>query len=321
MNQGDTKVVPVDEDYTGPDFEEIIYGPTTAPQAEDPTPVFDSSSVPETQNDEDTTTPHVVPPVSRDSINPQIVCAETEKQVEANLSGESIPVTETEPPSLMFTLAVPSFLSWLRPPPEPQNQDQGNLTSRPSDTEEIRPDTEEKHPDTENDGVKDPAALGLSDADFQGEESAGTPGVATPSYSVGKLSKLMMVKFLKAELEYNLLSYLVGTMTESVGQLVSFLVSYRPVTMAGLVHGLSWIGLAAPTTPWLRATVSSLPVMYDTRLWSMAWQTVKTLELVFSRQQKQTIECMERELKSLLAGHDTVDMAVYEDAASDHSAS
>ena len=153
MNQGDTKVIPVDEDYTGPNFEEIIYGPTTAPQAEDPTPVFDSSSVPETQNDEDTTTPHVVPQVSRDSTNPQIVCAETKKQVEANLSGESIPVTETEPPSLMSTLAVPSFLSWLRPPPEPQNQDQGNLTSRPSATEEIRPDTEEKHPDTENDGV------------------------------------------------------------------------------------------------------------------------------------------------------------------------
>ncbi|GMN72355.1 hypothetical protein TIFTF001_051992 [Ficus carica] len=36
---------------------------------------------------------------------------------------------------------------------------------------------------------------------------------------------------------------------------------------AGLVHGLSWIGLAAPTTPWLRVTVSSLSTMYDTRLW------------------------------------------------------
>ncbi|GMN42776.1 hypothetical protein TIFTF001_011985 [Ficus carica] len=28
---------------------------------------------------------------------------------------------------------------------------------------------------------------------------------------------------------------------------------------------LDW--LAAPTTPWLRATVSSLSAMYDTRLW------------------------------------------------------
>ncbi|GMN67657.1 hypothetical protein TIFTF001_036716 [Ficus carica] len=27
---------------------------------------------------------------------------------------------------------------------------------------------------------------------------------------------------------------------------------------AGMVHGLSWIGLAAPTTPWLRATVYTL---------------------------------------------------------------
>ncbi|GMN59737.1 hypothetical protein TIFTF001_028824 [Ficus carica] len=37
----------------------------------------------------------------------------------------------------------------------------------------------------------------------------------------------------------------------------SFLVSYRPATRAGLVHGLSWTGLAAPTTPWLRATCPS----------------------------------------------------------------
>ncbi|GMN32981.1 hypothetical protein TIFTF001_044745 [Ficus carica] len=34
----------------------------------------------------------------------------------------------------------------------------------------------------------------------------------------------------------------------------SFLVLYRPATRAGLVHGLSWIGLAAPATPWLRVT-------------------------------------------------------------------
>ncbi|GMN65091.1 hypothetical protein TIFTF001_034170 [Ficus carica] len=45
----------------------------------------------------------------------------------------------------------------------------------------------------------------------------------------------------------------------------------------GLIHGLSWIGLADLTTPWLRSTVSSLPVMYDTRLWKMVRQTVKTL--------------------------------------------
>ncbi|GMN61628.1 hypothetical protein TIFTF001_030719 [Ficus carica] len=35
----------------------------------------------------------------------------------------------------------------------------------------------------------------------------------------------------------------------------------------GLVYGLSWIGLAAPITPWLRATVSNLPAMLDARLW------------------------------------------------------
>ncbi|GMN58165.1 hypothetical protein TIFTF001_027263 [Ficus carica] len=38
----------------------------------------------------------------------------------------------------------------------------------------------------------------------------------------------------------------------------SCLVSYRPATRAGLVHGFSWIGLVAPTTPWLRATVRTL---------------------------------------------------------------
>ncbi|GMN34662.1 hypothetical protein TIFTF001_048374 [Ficus carica] len=35
----------------------------------------------------------------------------------------------------------------------------------------------------------------------------------------------------------------------------------------GLVHGLSWIGLAAPTTPWLCPMVSNLPAMLDVRLW------------------------------------------------------
>ncbi|GMN41670.1 hypothetical protein TIFTF001_010900 [Ficus carica] len=34
-----------------------------------------------------------------------------------------------------------------------------------------------------------------------------------------------------------------------------------------LVHGLSWIRLAAPITPWLHATVSNLPAMLDARLW------------------------------------------------------
>ncbi|GMN60987.1 hypothetical protein TIFTF001_030058 [Ficus carica] len=39
------------------------------------------------------------------------------------------------------------------------------------------------------------------------------------------------------------------------------------LSRSGLVHGLSWIELAAPTTPWLRTTVSSMSAMYDTRLW------------------------------------------------------
>ncbi|GMN32928.1 hypothetical protein TIFTF001_003875 [Ficus carica] len=34
-----------------------------------------------------------------------------------------------------------------------------------------------------------------------------------------------------------------------------------------LVHGLSWIGLAAPITPWLHVTVSNLTDMLDVRLW------------------------------------------------------
>ncbi|GMN57022.1 hypothetical protein TIFTF001_026136 [Ficus carica] len=44
---------------------------------------------------------------------------------------------------------------------------------------------------------------------------------------------------------------------------------------SGLVHGLSWIGLAASTTPWLRVTVSNLSVILDTRRWSLARLVVK----------------------------------------------
>ncbi|GMN66802.1 hypothetical protein TIFTF001_035865 [Ficus carica] len=33
-----------------------------------------------------------------------------------------------------------------------------------------------------------------------------------------------------------------------------------------LVHGLSWIGLAASTIPWLCATVSNLPAILEARL-------------------------------------------------------
>ncbi|GMN54135.1 hypothetical protein TIFTF001_023276 [Ficus carica] len=42
-----------------------------------------------------------------------------------------------------------------------------------------------------------------------------------------------------------------------------------------LVYGLSWIRLAAPTTPWLRATVSILLAILDARRWGMAGLTVK----------------------------------------------
>ncbi|GMN65038.1 hypothetical protein TIFTF001_034112 [Ficus carica] len=41
-------------------------------------------------------------------------------------------------------------------------------------------------------------------------------------------------------------------------------------TRTGLVHGLSWTGLAALTTPWLRAKVSNLMAICDARRWSMA---------------------------------------------------
>ncbi|GMN36934.1 hypothetical protein TIFTF001_042540 [Ficus carica] len=43
----------------------------------------------------------------------------------------------------------------------------------------------------------------------------------------------------------------------------------------GWVHGLSWIGLAAPTTQWLRATVSIVLAILDVRRWSMVGLTVK----------------------------------------------
>ncbi|GMN70244.1 hypothetical protein TIFTF001_039286 [Ficus carica] len=54
---------------------------------------------------------------------------------------------------------------------------------------------------------------------------------------------------------------------------MQYVVSTR--VRSGLVHGLSWTGLAAPTTPWQRATVSKLIAILDTRQWSMARQTVK----------------------------------------------
>ncbi|GMN19185.1 hypothetical protein TIFTF001_048592, partial [Ficus carica] len=46
---------------------------------------------------------------------------------------------------------------------------------------------------------------------------------------------------------------------------------------SGLVHGLSWTGLAAPTTPWQRATVSNPTVQHDARQWSMARQNCETV--------------------------------------------
>ncbi|GMN60167.1 hypothetical protein TIFTF001_029258 [Ficus carica] len=47
-------------------------------------------------------------------------------------------------------------------------------------------------------------------------------------------------------------------------------------TRTGLVHGLSWTRLAAPTTPWLQAKVSNLMTICDARRWSMAGRTVKS---------------------------------------------
>ncbi|GMN65268.1 hypothetical protein TIFTF001_034335 [Ficus carica] len=54
---------------------------------------------------------------------------------------------------------------------------------------------------------------------------------------------------------------------------MQYVVSTR--VRSGLVHGLSWTGLAAPTTPWQRATVSKLIAILDTRQWSMTRKTVK----------------------------------------------
>ncbi|GMN21553.1 hypothetical protein TIFTF001_048896 [Ficus carica] len=47
-------------------------------------------------------------------------------------------------------------------------------------------------------------------------------------------------------------------------------------TRTGLVHGFSWTGMAAPTTPWLCAKVSNLMAICDARRWSMAGRTVKS---------------------------------------------
>ncbi|GMN57683.1 hypothetical protein TIFTF001_026781 [Ficus carica] len=46
---------------------------------------------------------------------------------------------------------------------------------------------------------------------------------------------------------------------------MQYVVSTR--VRSGLVHGLSWTGLAAPTTPWQRTTVSDLPAILDAILW------------------------------------------------------
>ncbi|GMN70153.1 hypothetical protein TIFTF001_039195 [Ficus carica] len=45
---------------------------------------------------------------------------------------------------------------------------------------------------------------------------------------------------------------------------------------SGLVHGLSWKWLAAPSTPWLRATVSNLSAIFDARQWSVARLPMKS---------------------------------------------
>ncbi|GMN21651.1 hypothetical protein TIFTF001_043361 [Ficus carica] len=56
---------------------------------------------------------------------------------------------------------------------------------------------------------------------------------------------------------------------------MQYVVSTR--VRSGLVHGLSWTGLAAPTTPWQRATVSKLIAILDTRQWSVAIQDCETV--------------------------------------------
>ncbi|GMN70477.1 hypothetical protein TIFTF001_039521 [Ficus carica] len=56
---------------------------------------------------------------------------------------------------------------------------------------------------------------------------------------------------------------------------MQYVVSTR--VRSGLVHGLSWTGLAAPITPWQRATVSKLIAILDTRQWSVAIQDCETV--------------------------------------------
>ncbi|GMN26284.1 hypothetical protein TIFTF001_040830 [Ficus carica] len=67
-----------------------------------------------------------------------------------------------------------------------------------------------------------------------------------------------------------------GHITRESNLLLQFVGATNPSSsITWLVHGLSWIGLAAPTIPWLRAMVSSLLAILDTRRWGMAGLTVK----------------------------------------------
>ncbi|GMN31723.1 hypothetical protein TIFTF001_044621 [Ficus carica] len=62
------------------------------------------------------------------------------------------------------------------------------------------------------------------------------------------------------------------------------MVSYRLATRAGLnglVHGLSWTGLAAPTTPWQRTTVSDLPAILDAILWRVVAADCKSFKYIW----------------------------------------
>ncbi|GMN38922.1 hypothetical protein TIFTF001_008158 [Ficus carica] len=67
--------------------------------------------------------------------------------------------------------------------------------------------------------------------------------------------------------EYDLLSCRDGTIDQEHRTIFGLDWLPNHPKLNDLVHGLSWIGLAAQITPWLCTTVSNLPAMLDARLW------------------------------------------------------
>ncbi|GMN47455.1 hypothetical protein TIFTF001_016631 [Ficus carica] len=115
---------------------------------------------------------------------------------------------------------------------------------------------------------------------------AGHPKEWTPhATSLGEQASLALLTWLFG-------TCLAGHHIGSHEQMMLYVVSTR--TRSGLVHGLSWTGLAAPTTPWLRATVSKLMAVLDTRQWSVVMQNCETESDLFRQNIKLRISHKDR---------------------------